>query len=113
MSAMKAPSPRDVLVELGFNAEWQAAWDDVYARVGFVRKPGMRPGDPEAERFRRRWSLVLMRPDHGGLPWQGWLRPAAEPATETPLYPCIDVRRVDGKVSVRILDASEEGSTER
>lgn len=100
---MRPPTIREVLVELGFNAEWQAAWDVLVERAGFPRTTL-----EECARAAEHIAMVVIRPDHGGLPWKGWVRPRAEPATETPRYPCIDVRRINGNVEVRVVDAPEK-----
>jgi hypothetical protein len=74
------------MIELGFGAAWQDAWDVLYQRVGCPQRRDVRRGNPTFARFARRYANVLVRPEHGGLPWKGW---CGSVATRRPRRRCI------------------------
>lgn len=108
LPTMRPPAIHEVIRELGFNREYQAAWDELYVRLGMPANPTRDQREEFIRSIEVEYSLWLVRPDHGGLPWRGWVRRRDEPKTETPPSdrPHLEVERVGGRVVVRVVDAS-------
>lgn len=101
--------PSEIIRELGLRDAYHTALDAIFFRAGWPKGPDGKRVMTEANLagFDSKWRLVMLRSEHGALPWKLWIAPRRSLPSERPRFPYVEVKRVEGRGVVEIVENPE------